>query len=520
MRQHTRAGIAVGLALLAAAELAVAFERESLVWKKCTTCHAPGADGRIARVEEIRTTPEEWTVIVDRMRRLHGMGLAQGEMDTLLKELCATQALTPDEQAGVAYLSLWHNAQVVEAPAGKDEEKLYTTCVRCHSAGKIRSYRMTPAGWARLRDFHLYAAPTVVYQMREMRWVEEADAALAAWSAKLPYGRGWTPPSTKLAGTWAVFGYEPGRGTYRGETRIVDAGHAEYKLDGSLAYADGTRETFAGEGTLYAGYALRTRTTNNGYAGNGAYIVEGGAAHGEAHLPAPDFHASRVTWLRTGEGPRVARVVPAYLLKGERTTLAVEGVDLPDVRAADVVFSGGTVKVLAAKRVGSGTIEIDVVSAAEALAEAKLAVKGLAAGTVRLAPRIDYIAIAPETGRARLSSGQHYPAEGVQFEAIAYARTGTGKKAGGVALGPVPATFRLAEEKTRPDDDDLRWLGAIKPNGTYIPLGDYGPNPMRNYSTENSGLVKVLARYRRGAQTYAAEAALVVTVPDFIRRLR
>ena len=26
------------------------------------------ADGRISRVEELRTTPEEWTVIVDRMR--------------------------------------------------------------------------------------------------------------------------------------------------------------------------------------------------------------------------------------------------------------------------------------------------------------------------------------------------------------------------------------------------------------------------------------------------------------------
>jgi hypothetical protein len=149
-----------------------------------------------------------------------------------------------------------------------------------------------------------------------------------------------------------------------------------------------------------------------------------------------------------------------------------------------------------------------------------MTVKGLDAGTVRLAPRIDYIAIAPEMGRARLSGGIHYPAEGVQFEAIAYARSGAGKRATGVALGPVPATFRLAEEKTRPADDDLSWLGAIKLNGSYVPMGDYAPNTMRNYSTENSGLVKILARYRRGVQTYAAEAALAVTVPDFIARIR
>ena len=38
--------------------------------------------------------------------RLHGMPLAKGDMDGLLKELCATQILTPEEQAGVSYLSL------------------------------------------------------------------------------------------------------------------------------------------------------------------------------------------------------------------------------------------------------------------------------------------------------------------------------------------------------------------------------------------------------------------------------
>ena len=79
---------------------ALAFTKESLVWKKCTACHEP-AGGRIARVEEIRTTPEEWIVIVDRMARLHGMDLAKGEMDQLLKELCATQILTPAELAEI-----------------------------------------------------------------------------------------------------------------------------------------------------------------------------------------------------------------------------------------------------------------------------------------------------------------------------------------------------------------------------------------------------------------------------------
>jgi len=520
MRHHKTSLLVFGLALSAAAGEAQAFDRDSLVWQKCTACHAPTADGRIPRVEDLRTTPEEWTVIVDRMRRLHGMEIRQGEMDRLLKELCATQILTPAEQAKVAYLSLWHNSQQVEAPADKDEEKLFTTCVRCHTAGKIFSYRMTPEGWAKLRDFHLYVVPTVVLQMREMHWVPEADAVLAFLAKKLPYGSAWAAPAAKLDGAWAVFGHAPGRGAYRGEARIADAGNAEYRISGNLAHADGTSETFAGEGTLYGGYALRTRTKNNGFAANGAYIVSDGTLEGEFHLPAPDFRTSHARWLRDDGTPKVARIVPGFLLKGEKTTVTVEGLNLPDASVADVAFAGGAVSVLAVKRVAPGALQLTVQSSSEKLGTAKVSVKGIAAGTVTLAPRIDYIAITPEVGRARLSGGAHHPAEGVQFEAMAYTRGGSGRKGTGVALGPVPATFRLAEEKTRPDDDDLKWLGAINPNGSYLPIGDYGPNPMRNYSGENSGLVRVLARYQRGGRNFSAQAELVVTVPDYIARIR
>jgi quinohemoprotein amine dehydrogenase alpha subunit len=518
--RRTNLAIVVGLTAWAVASPAQGFDRESLVSKKCTACHPAGADGRIARVEDIRTTPEEWAVIVDRMKRLHGMEIKDGEMDRLLKELCTTQILTPDEQAKVAYLSLWHNSQQMEVPSGKDEEKLFTTCVRCHTEGKIRSYRMTPESWTKLRDFHLYIVPTVLFQMREMRWVPEADAALASWSAKLPYGKAWSAPDAKLAGNWAVFGYEPGRGSYRGEARITDAGNSEYKLAGSLAYADGTSAAFAGDATLYGGYALRTRTKHNGFASNGAYIVSGDELRGESHLPAPNFRTSSATWIRAGDAVKVARIVPAFLLKGEKTTLTIEGLNLPDARPADITFGGAPVRVLSAKRVAPGALELVVVSDADQVGTSKVTVKGTDAGTIRLATRIDHIAIAPQMGRARLSGGLHYPAEGVQFEAIAYAKGAGGKKAAAVPLGPVPATFRLADEKTRPNDDDLKWAGGIESNGAYLPMGDYGPNPLRNYSRENSGLVKVVAQYKRGAQTFTAQALLAVTMPDFIARLR
>jgi quinohemoprotein amine dehydrogenase len=527
------------LAILASAPVAHAFTKDSLVFEKCTGCHAAGADGRISRVEEIRTTPEEWTVIVDRMRRLHKMPLTKAEMDRLLKELCATQILTPAEQAAVSYLSLFHNAQMMEGPADEREERLFTTCVRCHSAGKIRSYRMTAASWAKLRDFHLWIDPAIVYQMREMHWREEAAALLQEMPNRYGYGQAWTAPTPVLAGRWTILGYEPGKGSYRGEAEVKGGADGEYTLRGELRYSDRTTERFEGQATLYGGYALRTRTHHGKAETRGAYIVSGGELTGENHFPAPHFRTSRATWIRKDAGPRVGRVSPGFLLAGEKTTLTVEGIGLPAVTAADVAFTGGSVKVLSAKRSGPDAVTLEVVAAAAAPGEAKLTLKGLDAGAIRLAPAIDYIVVTPSMGRARLAGGRHVPAEGVQFQAIAYARKArtdeqpaAGASAAAVpaafkpepasdlVLGSVPATFRLAEEKTREGDDDLKYVGAISANGSYVPRGDYGPIPSRAATLEGSGLVKVLATYQRGTRRYDAEAQLAVTMPDFVQRVR
>ncbi len=107
--------IIIALLLGIAAGNACAFDKDSLVRKKCIVCHS-AENGKLTRVEELRTTPEEWTVIVDRMHRLYGMRIKAGEMAILLKELCATQILTPDEAAQVAYINLFNNPQTIETP--------------------------------------------------------------------------------------------------------------------------------------------------------------------------------------------------------------------------------------------------------------------------------------------------------------------------------------------------------------------------------------------------------------------
>ena len=46
-----------------------AFDKDSLVRKKCIVCNS-AENGQLTRVEELRTTHEAWSVIVDRMDRL------------------------------------------------------------------------------------------------------------------------------------------------------------------------------------------------------------------------------------------------------------------------------------------------------------------------------------------------------------------------------------------------------------------------------------------------------------------
>ena len=509
-------GLIVAITIIAPG--AMAFSKQSLVWNKCTSCHAPSG-GKISRVEELRTTPEEWAVIVERMARLHGMDLAPSEMNPLVKELSATQGLTLEEAEQVKYLDLYNNPQNVETPQATDPEKLFVTCVRCHSAGKIHSYRMTESAWGKLRDFHLYMTPTVIGQMREMKWVPEADAVLAELAKSQPYGTALKPSKASPAGSWLILGYEPGKGNYRGHASIKNAANDDYQVIGSWQYADGSSESFRGDASLYGGTAFRTNAIQNGNKTSGAYSFKDGILRGQHSFSAPDFRTSTSSWYPENGKSQVLKLSPNYLVSGETTRLLLEGINLPQVKISDISAAG--VKVLSAKQTGANAIELQVQYSGSGAAQAKISVKGLAAGTLNLVSQVDYIAITPELGRARVDGGQNFPAEGVQFDAIAYSKgANTADSADDVALGPVAAKFNLSELVTRPGDDDLVWLGAIGATGTYLPSSDYGPVEVREFHAEATGLVKVEAEYQRGELSYKAEARLVVTVPDYIPRIK
>lgn len=511
MRKQSIIMLSVILFIAIMASSAQAFSTSSMVWKKCSTCHAPVA-GKLPKVEDIRTSPEEWTVIIDRMSRLYGMSINKGEIDTLLKELCSTQILSPDELDKVAYLNLYNNPQTVEQPEGEDQQKMFTTCVRCHSAGKILSYRMTADRWAQLREFHIYQVPTVLYQMREMKWMDESVAVLAKLSQSAAYGQVWQTPAAGPTGSYLILGYEPGKGNYRGQATIMAVGSDDYTLKGTIRYDDGSSENFKGDGTLYGGHAFRTRCTANGLKTYGAYSFRNGQLKGEQHFPAPGFRTSSSSWYPENGKAAVFKVSPSYLLAGETTTLRLEGVNLPPVTGATIRFSDRSVDVISAKNISDGAVEVVATYKGIGTRKASMSIQGLNGFPVTLATQIDSISISPELGRARVAGGKGFPAEGVQFEAVAFA--------GDVALGPVPARFRLTAQNKRPNDDDLVWIGVISSTGTYNPVGTYGSIASREFHAEGSGLVNVEADYKRNNRSYLAKGRLAVTLPDFVPRIR
>ncbi len=500
-----------------------AFEKSSLVWKRCVRCHAN--KGQLARIEDIRTTPEEWTVIIDRMHRLYGMPIKAGDMSVLLKELCKTQILSPEEEAPISYINLFNNSQVVEQPIDAQETQIFAACVRCHSAAKIYSYRRTKDAWAELRDFHIYVDPAIMYQVREMYWREEADKALGALARKYPYGQAWTAPEVDPEGDWLILGDEPGKGSYRGHASLNSVGDDEYTMAGHIKFSDGSSESFSGQATLYGGYALRTRSTFNGHATMGAFSYLDGKISGVRHHYGPDFRSASSSWFPMSDGSRVLRLSPAFLLAGEQTKVLIEGSNLPEVTKQDISLSEPGVTVLEASTTSPETIEVVLEYHGNTTTTADLGLKGSGATTgtlsLKLAPKIDFLAVSPQMGRARVNGGVNYPAEGVQFQAFAYSKgEDADDPADDILLGPVSADFTLAEYENRPGDDDLMHVGAISTNGSYVPSVDYNPIPARNYSGEGTGMVKVIARYTRSGDDFSADARLVVTVPDFIKRLK
>jgi quinohemoprotein amine dehydrogenase len=516
------------------------FAEFGVVRQKCSVCHKLDQQGRVEVIEETRKTPEEWKVVVERMIRINGAPIADADFGPVIKELSKYLILTPAEMAEVAYLNSDENSQYREVPKDDVEQRIFAACVRCHTYGKIRSHRKTKEQWTENRNLHLGYYPLVVAQLREMDWPKESMALVDILAQRLamdtPEWQKWkqSAKDPDISGNWKVAGYQPGMGYYEGSytfTAYPQKGEDEYLVAREVRYENGIALKMAGEGTLYGGYHLRYALAPTPLSGRieGVFDLEAATLgfSGKWWTVVQDTNAfGNEMFYKTDGAARVFAVFPRSLKKsGETEGLTLVGVNLPgSVQAGDIQFADADVKVVDVERVDENILQLDVVAQSSAASgPVKITMKGVACNeSVIVYDRLDGIKIFPALGRARVSCGAAYPPQGVQFVArgVNFGADGKPDTADDLILEPVEAGWWLEEEKTRENDDDLKYLNTTILNGLYTPVTTYGPIESRFQRRGGIGLIAVGASYTEDGKEFKARSLLGVTVPDFIVHIK
>ena len=516
------------------------FTPDTMVRQKCSVCHKPDQQGRLEVIEETRKTPEEWINVVDRMIRLNGGPIEDENFFPVIKELSKHLILTPKEMQAVSYYTSEENSQYRETPDGDVGVRIFTSCVRCHAYGKIASHMKTPDQWKENMKLHIGYYPTTLAQMRELDWPKESDELADILAKMYPYDtpewREWMKnrKDQDITGTWQISGYQPGFGFYEGEyvfTANPKKGEDEYRVTKEVRFENGTALKMAGEATLYGEYHLRYKMAPTALTGRVEGVFDLNAEtmgfKGKWWTVVQDTngHGNEEFYKTTG-ATRVFGVLPLALkADGSAKQMTLIGVNLPkNIAASDVSFGNAGIKVEKILSNDATKIVCHVLAnESTPLGQYPASVKNSACNkSLTVYPKMDFIKIFPELGRARVSCGAAYPPHGVQFVAMGMSNGKDGKPGteDDIMLNPVDADWELMEEKTRDNDDDLKYLNTSIINGLYTPITTYGPIAERHQNREGVGLIAVGASYTEGEKTLTAKSLLAVTVTDFVTHIK
>jgi len=498
--------------------------KSQLVRDSCGACHKVDAAGRMSRISYVRKSPEEWEETIRRMVRIHGVSLTPEDGRKIVQYLADNHGLTASELAPFAY-ALEREDVNEQIP----NETMKSTCVSCHSFAKIALQRRTRDEWMKLKDFLMAMYPSLVYQHRHIDWPKSADESLAWLADRYPLETPeWKKEKDATApgeGQWVILGNQPGKGSYAGllTARVLPDGNRQ--TEAAVVYASGQKETVIGKGRWFGASAWRAR-----------------AMRGEKEKTREVFHLSadqktqRGRWFpldhpelgarevryRVEGSPRVLGVLPGAVRRGSsHVTVRVAGILLaPAAQPADLKLGEG---VTVEKIVDAAPDHIEAVISVEGAA--KPGARDVQAGTVTGAgqfivyDKADYLRVTPDHAMARIG-GIHYEKEFAQFEAHAWSNGADGQTgtADDLDLGPVQASWSMAEAVGSFGDNDVAYAGSVNQNGLFTPAEE-GPNPARFRSTNNAGDVWVEASYTPpGApQPLKARAYVLVSVPLYVQ---
>lgn len=512
MKPLHRLALSISVTVFAFASMAsvhAAQSGEEILNNQCAACHTKGNDGRLARIDEARKTPEAWDMTVVRMMRNHGVQLTPEQRRNVVRHLAETRGLSFEETEGFRYILEREPVATDEAPS----QLLAETCARCHSFARVALQRRTPEEWEKLVHFHLGQFATLELQAlaRDRDWWAVANQdVIPALSEAFPLGEAPEPFQGDLSGEWVVAGHAPGKGHYSGVMSISDEG-AQYRVQLDMNFEEG-RETYSGPAILHGAAEWRATVTNDLSTLRQVFgLSPDGTLEGRWFDKDAEVIGGRLQAVRTDSPSRILAVSPAYLKVGETARVRITGsnlqgdLSLPEGISGKVVSrSGQQVVVEATADKPLGRIDVRV---------------GNASAQLVAFDHLDRVAVEPSVTISRVGgNGGPIPKVPAQFEAVGYLN-GPDDEPGtsdDVRVGYFPASWAVDNwNETAAQMEDAKYAGEIDQNGLFTPAGA-GPNPERFMSANNIGDLKVLASVKDGERILLGEAHLYATVQRFV----
>jgi quinohemoprotein amine dehydrogenase len=513
--------------------------------KACAGCHRPDDKQQLSRISFRRTTPEGWERTITRMMALNGVKLDAPTARQVVKHLSNNLGLAPEEARPVRY-EVERRLQDETVPKG-----IEGTCNSCHSAGRILTQRRTKPEWELLIAMHRGYYPIIDRQTyrrmgpaptgrddsgrppdlrhpseKAIDYLADAQPLMtkewAEWSAAMRPAR--------IEGTWALSGWEPGKGPVFGRVVLAPVAGAADEFTSQITYSyarGGQSVTRTGRVTVYTGFQWRGRSTVGGVEDSAQREVmfierDWSKIEGRWFNGGYDEMGLDVTLTRVGRDLSIVGLDHTGLRAGGTgQVLKIFAANPPaGLQARDLDFGAGVTATAA-------TVAGDVITATVDVAQnAAVGPRTLVVGTVSVPAavtvydKIDAIRVTPGWNMAR-TGGVVFPKQFATFDAWAY-HNGADKKpntADDLKLDAVTASWSLEEYKATFDDEDIKFVGAIdQASGLFTPNVD-GPNPQRKGERNNIGDVWVVASYTPpGATTpLRARSHLLVAPPLYIK---
>ncbi len=541
---RTVALVACGVALpavgLTAQEPTEGFAIESpTLIDRCSRCHAVDDDGRMSRISYLRKTPEGWQTSIRRMMALHGARLDQEDARAIVRYLADEQGLAPEELRPGRFEV---ERRLIDYDYDGDSQ-VENTCIQCHSMGRVITQRRTEEEWGLVIATHRALYPLVDRQAFRYNgtWTGSApasgdarhpmDVAIDHLSDRYPLQTAewaqWSAAkrSPRLAGEWALSGYEVGKGPLYGTVTITaDPSDPDaFTTRATYVYPEsGERVERDGQALVYTGFQWRGRSSPGSddelrevlFLERDQQEMTGRWFRGGYDEIGPD-----VTLERGGAGPLVTGVYPSAIRRGGSATVTLYGSGLPEAAPTSGMDFGEGVTVQSVRsRDGALSLTLSVAEDARVGTRDLFALGAGLQNAIVVHDGVDRIEVTPLTGMARVG-GVVFPKGYETFEAIGWndGPDGEPNTEDDLELGRVDVSWGLEEYAAVYGDDDVDFVGSMGQDGTFVPALD-GPNPDRVGNRNNVGDVWVVATHRRAdGSEVAARAHLVVTVPLYMR---